>query len=162
MRILFLSAASAIALAACGAQTDAVDDAAPAAEAPAADAAAPADHSGHTMPAMDETMTASDSADDANTAETPNDFTFHTYPNKVEAVHLPVSEGGAWTATTADTTLVSIGAGADETMPDGTIHHVVKVTTLASGNAVVTFERRTSEDASQPAAETRTVNFMIH
>lgn len=162
MRILFLAAASALALTACGPQTEAVDDAAPAAEAPAAAAPAADAHAGHDMGAMDADMTASDAADDANTAETPNDFTFHTYPNKVEAVHLPVSEGGTWTATTADTTLVSIGAGADETMPDGTVHHVVKVTTLASGNAVVTFERRTGDDASQPAAETRAINFMIH
>jgi len=159
MRILFLAAVSAIALAACGPNTEAVDDPAPAAEAPAAE---PMDHAGHDMSSMDESMTASDAADDANTAETPNDFTFHTYPNKVESVHLPVSEGGTWTATTSDATLVSVGAGVDETMPDGTVHHVVKVNTLASGNAVVTFERRTSDDASQPAAETRTVNFMIH
>jgi hypothetical protein len=160
MRLLILAAASATALAACGPQTETAE--APAAEAPAADPAPAADHAGHAMPGMDDTMTASDSADDANTAETPNDFTFHTYPNKVESVHLPVSEGGTWTATTAHGTLVSIGAGVDETMPDGTVHHVVKVSTLASGNAVVTFERRTSADASQPAAETRIVNFMIH
>lgn len=162
MRILILAATSAIALAACGGQTEAVDDAAPAAEV-AAPAAPEADaHAGHDMAAMDATMAASDTADDANTAETPNDFTFHTYPNKVEAVHLPVAEGGAWTATTTDTTLVSVAAGADETMPDGTVHHVIKVTTLGSGNAVVKFERRVGADASQPAAETRAINFMIH
>ncbi len=47
-------------------------------------------------------------------------------------------------------------------MPDGSVHHVVKVTPKASGNAVVKFEKRDSADASAPVTETRNINFMVH
>jgi hypothetical protein len=55
-----------------------------------------------------------------------------------------------------------VGAAADETMPDGAVHHVVKVTPLASGNATVTFERKSTTDAAAAATDTRVINFMVH
>lgn len=151
-----LAAVSAIALAACG------QPATPAAtETPAATPAAemPA---GHDMAAMDDTMKSADAADDANTAETPEGFTFHTFPEKVESVHLPTAAGNVWTATASDAALVAVGEAADAAMPDGAMHHVVKVTPKAAGNATVKFERRATANAADPVLETRTINFMIH
>lgn len=153
MRTILL-AASALAFAACG-ETKPAE---PAAAAPAAEAPAAA----HDMAGMDDAMKSADSADDANTAETPNDFTFHTIAGKVESVHLPTAAGVTWTASTTDTALVEIGEAKDETMPDGSAHHIVKVTPKASGNAVVKFEKRDSADAAAPVTETRNVNFMVH
>lgn len=155
MRALILAAVSLAALAACNQgetpATEAGEHGAPAAE----PAAAPA----HDMASMDDSMKASDTADDANTAETPDGFTFHTYPNKTESVHLPA---GAWTATGSDAALVAVGATSEETMPDGAKHTVVKVDTKGSGNATVKFEKRASANAADPVTETRTINFMIH
>jgi ABC-type glycerol-3-phosphate transport system substrate-binding protein len=158
MRIAMLAAVAAIGFSACGQGTETVADA-PVEPAPAADTPTAMEHDAAGHGTMDSSMAAADTADDANTAETPDGFTFHTYPNKTEAVHLPA---GSWTASTADTTLVSVGAGADETMPDGSVHHVVRVNTLGSGNAVVKFERREGADPAAAPAETRNVNFMIH
>jgi len=156
MRIAIAAAASVLAFAACNPTEPAADNAAtPAETAPAADA-------GHDMSTMDDSMKTSDTADDANTAETPQGYTFHTYPAKVESVHLPAAAGSAWTATSSDTTLVEVGEAKDEAMPDGSLHHVVKVTPKASGNATVTFERREGADASAAPVETRTINFMVH
>jgi hypothetical protein len=153
MRFIVLAAPAlafgALAFAACSPSEP--KPAEPAAEAPAADA-----HSGM---AMDDTMKTSDSTDDANTAETPEGYTFHTYPAKVESVHLPA---GNWTATASDAALVEVGAAADTPMPDGSTHHVVKVTPKVSGNAEVKFERRASAAATDPVLETRTIKFMIH
>jgi len=154
MRAYIIAAAAALALTACGKTEPAADVAAtpaPAAEAPAPD-----------MSAMDHDMSTADAADDANTTETPDGFTFHTYPAKTESVHLPSAGAGSWTATASDAALVAFGAAADAAMPDGATHHVVKVDTKASGNAVVTFERRETADAAAPVVETRTNNFMIH
>ena len=151
MRLVLL-AASALAFAACSPS----EPAAPAAEAPAAAPAADA-HAG--MAGMDDTMKSSDSTDDANTAETPEGYTFHTYPEKVESVHLPA---GNWTATASDAALVTVGEAADAKMPDGSTHHVVKVTPKAAGNAEVKFERRASAAATDPVLETRTIKFMVH
>jgi hypothetical protein len=114
------------------------------------------------MAGMDDSMKASDTADDANTAETPEGYTFHSYPAKVETVHLPAAAGGSWTATASDAALVEVGEQKDETMPDGAVHHTVKVTPKASGNAEVKFERRATTNASDPVLETRTIKFMIH
>ena len=47
-------------------------------------------------------------------------------------------------------------------MPDGAVHHTVKVTPKASGNAEVKFERRDTAAADAPVVETRTIKFMIH
>jgi len=149
---MILMAAPLLALAACGEAPAA--PAAPAAEAPAAPA--------HDMSTMDDAMKSADASDDANTAETTDGFTFHTIGGKVESVHLPMAAGVTWTASTADTALVEIGEAKDETMPDGSIHHVVKVTPKASGNAVVKFEKRDSADASAPVTDTRNINFMVH
>ncbi len=151
---LTLLAASALAFAACSESKPAET---PAAEAPAAETAAPA----HDMSTMDDTMKSADAADDANTAETTDGFTFHTIGAKIESVHLPTAPGVTWVATTTDTTLVDIGEAKDETMPDGSTHHVVKVTPKISGNAVVKFEKHQG-DASTPVVETRNINFMIH
>lgn len=152
MRLILL-AASALAFAACSESKPAEPAATtPAAETPAA---------GHDMAAMDDTMKSADATDDANMAETPNDFTFHTIPGKVESVHLPTAAGVTWVATTADAALVEIGEANDEAMPDGAMHHVVKVTPKASGNAVVKFEKHQG-DATTPVVETRNINFMVH
>ena len=150
---LTLLAASALAFAACSESKPAE----PAAAAPAAETAAPA----HDMSTMDDTMKSADASDDANTAETADGFTFHTIGGKVESVHLPTAAGVTWTASTTDTALVEIGEAKDETMPDGATHHVVKVTPLKSGNAVVKFEKRQG-DSTTPVTETRNINFMIH
>lgn len=150
---LTLLAASALAFAACSESKPAEPAVAetPAAETPA-----------HDMSAMDDTMKSADATDDANTAETTDGFTFHTIGGKVESVHLPTAAGVTWTASTTDTALVEIGAATDEAMPDGSVHHVVKVTPIKSGNAVVKFEKRDSADASAPVTETRNINFMVH
>jgi hypothetical protein len=150
MRLIVL-AASALALAACSPSEPAVPADTPAATPPA---------SGH---AMDDSMKAADTADDANTAETADGFTFHTYPEKVETVHLPAAPGqGVWTATVSDAALVVVGEQKDEAMPDGTPHHTVKVTPKKAGNAEVKFERRDTAVADAPVVETRTIKFMIH
>jgi hypothetical protein len=150
MRLVVL-AASALAFAACSpSEPKPAEPAAPAAPA-AADA-----HSGM---AMDDTMKTADAADDANTAETPEGFTFHTYPAKVESVHLPA---GNWTSTPSDAALVEVGAGEEIRMPDGVGHYVVKVTPKAPGNAEVKFEKRDTANAADPVKETRTIKFMIH
>ncbi len=156
MRLIVLAAASALAFAACTKS----EPAAPAVDEHAA--AADSAMAGHDMGAMDDTMKAADAADDANTAETPDGFMFHTFPEKVESVHLPTAAGAVWTVTPADPALVSVGEAADATMPDGTVHHVVKVTPKASGNTSVKFERRASANTADPVTETRTINFMIH
>ncbi|HEV7691872.1 MAG TPA: hypothetical protein VGO52_13645 [Hyphomonadaceae bacterium] len=151
MRLIIL-AASALAFAACSpSEPKPAEPAAAAPAAPAADA--------HAGMAMDDSMKTSDSKDDANTAETPDGYMFHTYPAKVESVHLPQ---GNWTATASDTALVEVGAATDEKMPDGSSHHVVKVTPKASGNAEVKFERRDTAAATDPVKETRTIKFMVH
>ena len=151
MRIVLLAAA-ALAFAACNPSTPAADG--------ASTDAKPAATMNH--PGMDDTMKSADAADDANMAETPDGYTFHTYPAKIESVHLPQSGTDVWTATASDTSLVEVGDQKDETMPDGKTHHVVKVTPKKSGNATVKFERRASAAADAPVAETRTINFMVH
>ena len=152
---LTLLAVSALAFAACSESTPVET---PAAEAPAAEAPAPA----HDMSAMDDSMKSADATDDANTAETADGFTFHTIGGKVESVHLPTAAGVTWTATTTDGEFVQIGEAKDETMPDGSTHHVVKVTPLKStASAVVKFEKREG-DATTPVTETRNVIFMVH
>lgn len=154
MRIILL-AATALALSACGNETAApvetpapVETATP--EAPAA-------------PTMDETMKAADAADDANTAETPDNYMFHTDTTKVESVHLPAKPGGSWTATVVDPAQAEITGASDETMADGSMHHVVQVKPLVRDViARVKFERRDSMDTTAPVVETRTVNLMVH
>lgn len=151
MRILMFTA-SALALAACGPASPATNGTGPASDTKPDDAMA-----GHDMSAD---MKASDTKDDANTAETPDGYTFHTYPAKIESVHLPAAAGDTWTAAASDTTKVEVGEANDETMPDGVMHHVVKVTPKAAGNATVKFERHKGSDPA--VTETRTINFMVH
>jgi hypothetical protein len=114
------------------------------------------------MAGMDDTMKSADTSDDANTAETADNYTFHTYPAKVESVHLPATPTDTWTATSSDTSLVEVGEQKDETMPDGSVHRVIKVTPKKPGNTTVKFERRASAAADAPVLETRTINFMVH
>lgn len=153
MRTIVLASA-ALALAACGGEAPAPAETpaeTPAAETPTADA-------GHG--AMDDTMKAADSQDDANTAETPDGYMFHTDTTKIESVHLPA---GAWTATPVDATQIEIVSAADETMADGATHHVVKVKPLVRDViARIRFERREGADAAAPPVEARMVMFMIH
>jgi hypothetical protein len=157
MRLIVLAAASVLALAACSPSTPAATDGA------ASDAAKPADAAaGHDMAGMDDSMKSADTTDDANMAETREGYTFHTYPAKVESVHLPTAAGNVWTATASDPALVEVGEAKDEAMPDGATHHVVKVIPKASGNATVKFERRASANAADPVLETRTIKFMVH
>src|SRR5690606_12309447 len=99
MRLVILASASALTLAACNPSEPAADSSAPAETAATADA-------GRDMDTMDHEMTTADAAADANTAETIDGYTFHTYPEKVETVHLPAAPGGSWTATASDTALV--------------------------------------------------------
>lgn len=147
-----LAAAALLGLAACGGAEPA-KPAEPAAAAPET-AAAP------TAPAMDDTMKAADAADDANVAETPDGYMFHTDTTKIEKVHLPA---GNWTATAADATQVEILGATDVAMPDGASHHIIEVKPLTRDViAKVKFERRDTADAAAPVTETRTVMFMVH
>jgi hypothetical protein len=158
MRLAILSL-SVLALAACGGETPAPAEPTPA---PAADVAPAADeHAGHGP--MDADMQSADAADDASTAETPDGHMYHTDTSKIESIHLPTAAGVTWTATPEDATQVEITGAADETMPDGTVHHVIKVKPVKSGViAKVKLEKRDSADAAAPVTETRTVNVMIH
>jgi hypothetical protein len=151
---LILCGVAALALAACGVETKPAD--------PAKPADSMAATGGHDMAAMSGDMKSMDSADDTNTAETPANYTFHTFPEKIESVHLPTEPGATWAATASDTTLVEVGEAKDETMPDGKLHHVVKVTPKKAGNATVKFEHRAGADMAGPITETRTINFMVH
>lgn len=144
-----LAAATALALSACGGEPTK-----PADPAPEAAAAAP------TSTPMDETMKAADSADDANVAETPDGYMFHTDTTKTEKVHLPA---GNWTATAVDAAQIEVLGASDAAMPDGVSHHIVDVKPLTRDViAKVKFERRETADATAPVVETRTVMFMIH
>lgn len=159
MRTILLASA-ALTLAACGGEPAAPAD--PAAATGAADTAT----TEAAMPApapMDEAMMAADAADDANTAETPDGYMFHTDLQKIELVHLPVKAGASWTATVVDPTQAEVTGATDEKMADGSTHHVVQVKPLKRDViARVKFERRDSPDTSAPIVETRTVNFMVH
>jgi hypothetical protein len=149
MRTILL-AVTTLALTACAPETPT-----PAVETPTAAPATDAPHG-----AMDETMMAADASDDGKTEETTDGYMFHTDTTKVESVHLPA---GAWTATPVDAAQVEIVSAADEKMPDGSTHHVVKVKPLVRDViARVKFERREGADAAAAPAETRTVMFMIH
>jgi len=157
MRIILLGSV-ALALAACSGESAApVDAAAPADTASTETSEAPA------SPAMDDAMKAADAADDANSAETPDNYMFHTDLTKVESVHLPIKAGASWTATVADPTQAEIAGASDETMADGSVHHVVQIKPLVRDViARVKFERRDSMEPTAPVVETRTVNLMVH
>jgi hypothetical protein len=156
MRTILLATA-ALALAACGGEPAAPVAPVPEAAAPEAAVPAPA------PAAMDENMMAADAADDANTAETPDGYMFHTDLAKIENVHLPTQPGSSWTATVVDPTQAEVSGATDEKMADGSTHHVVQVRFLKRDIiARVKFERRDSADTNAPVAETRTINFMVH
>lgn len=108
-------------------------------------------------------MMAADAADDLNTAETPDNYMFHTDLSKVESVHLPTAPGASWTAKVVDPAQAVITSVSDETMADGSVHYVVKIKPLVRDViARVKFERRDSMDMTAPVVETRTVNLMVH
>ena len=159
MRIILLASA-ALALAACSGESAAPADTAAPADAASTETAAaevPA------APAMDDAMKAADAADDASTAETPDNYMFHTDLTKIESVHLPVAPGSGWTATVLNPAQAEIAGASDETMADGSVHHVVKVKPLVRDViARVKFERRDTMDTTSPVVETRTVNLMVH
>ena len=151
MRLAILSL-SALALAACGGETPAPVEPAPA---PAAD-----EHAGHGP--MDADMQSADAADDANTAETPDGHMYHTDTSKVESVHLPATPGFIWVTTIDDITQVEFVESADAEMPDGAKHHVIKLRPLTSGViAKVKFEKREGS-IDGATVETRNVQVMIH
>jgi hypothetical protein len=159
MRLVLLAAASALALAACNKTEPATD----AAGAPA-ETAAPAagTSSGHDMTAMDDSMKAADVADDAQITVTPDNYTFHTYPKKIEIVRLPAG-GGTWQAHGyAPSDLFKMLESKDETLADGAAVHAISFEMLASGNGKVVFEKRATDNPNDPVLEARTVNFMIH
>lgn len=130
---------------------------------PAPEAAA-AEHDMANMAGMDDTMKAADAADDANIAETPDGYMFHTDTTKVESVHLPMTPGATWIATPTDATQVQIVEEADQPMGDGSVvHHVVKVKPLTKDViAKVKFELHENASPTSPVTQTRTVNFMVH
>lgn len=159
MRTILLASA-ALTLAACGGEAASVDPAAPAAT---TGTAATETEAAPAPAAMDADMKAADAADDGATAETPDNYMFHTDTTKVESVHLPIKPGGSWTATVLDPAQAEIAGASDETMADGSTHHIVKVKPLKRDViAKVKFERRDSTDTTAPVVETRTVNFMVH
>lgn len=132
-------------------------------ESPTAETTTPDSHAGGHMPAMNEQMASSDAGDDGAGVLTPDNHTFHTYPNKIEIVNLPLAEGGVWSATgVAAADLFTVLDSKDDKLPDGTPVHSVRFQTKASGNGTVVFERRATGDASEGVLEVRTVNFMIH
>jgi len=146
---------SLLALAACG-KTEPVSAATDTA-APAADAQA-----GHDATAMDESMKAADAADDAQSAITPDNYMFHTYPKKIEIVRLPAG-GGTWAAHGyAPADLFKMLDSKDETLAGGAMVHTLQFEMLASGNGRVVFERRATGNPDDPVLEVRTVSFMIH
>lgn len=149
---------SALALAACSGETAAPDGT------PAADAHAAGSADGETgHGAMDMSMQAADAADDASTAETPDGFMYHTDTSKTESIHLPTAAGVTWTAIPLEPGQVEILSAADETMPDGQVHHVIRLKPVQPGViAKVKLEKRDSADPAAPVTETRTVNVMIH
>jgi len=150
MRLILSAAAGAIlsvlALAACS-KTEPV----------AADA-----HTDHDATAMDDSMKAADKADDTQSAITPDNYMFHTYPKKIEIVRLPAG-GGTWAAHGyAPADLFKMLGSKDETLAGGAMVHTLQFEMLASGNGRVVFERRASANPNDPVLEVRTVSFMIH
>ena len=155
MRLLILTA-SALAFGACSPSAPTAASSAPATgTAKTADAMA-----NHDMSNMSAEMKAADAKDDVDMAETPDGYTFHTYPNKVERVHLPAAPDESWAITVSDPSKIEVGHTSDEKMADGLLHHVVKVMPKAAGNATVKFEGH--KGANPAVTETRTINFMVH
>ena len=100
----------------------------------------------------------------AKLAETADRCVFHTRKGQIDTIRLPVAAGVNWKATVSDGSLVSIGEANVETLPDGSRQQVVQVVprTPADADVVLKLEKRSSADSAAPAAETRTINLMIH
>lgn len=153
MRLYFTAAACALMLAACA------KSATPAPE-PSPESAA-AHPSGQT--AMDATMAAADKADDASSLATPDGYTFHTSPKKIEIVRVPLNGQGVWSAHGyAEADYFRMLDSRDEPVASGGKVHAIRFEMLASGNGKVVFERRATANPGDPVLEARSVNFMIH
>lgn len=100
----------------------------------------------------------------AKLPETTDKCVFHTKKDQVDIVRLPVSAGMSWKATVSDASLVSIGESKIETRSDGTRQQVIQVVPQTAGDAdvVLKLEKSNQSDAAAAAAETRSVNLMIH
>jgi hypothetical protein len=152
MKQVILPAACALMLAAC-ARTET-----PAPEPSPESAAA---HPGHA--AMDSEMAAADKADDVSSLATPDGYTFHTFPKKIEIVRVPIGDEGVWSAHGyADADYFRMLDSRDEPLADGGKLHAVRFEMLASGNGKVVFEKRATANPDDPVLEARSVNFMIH
>jgi hypothetical protein len=113
--------------------------------------------------AMDETMAAADKTDDASSLATPDGYTFHTYPKKIEIVRVPVDGQGVWSAHGyADADYFRMLDSRDEPLAGGGKVHAIRFEMLASGNGKVVFEKRATPNPGDPVLEARSVNFMIH
>jgi hypothetical protein len=119
-------------------------------------------HAGHGATAMDESMKAADKADDGQSAVTPDNYMFHTYPKKIEIVRLPAGDG-LWAAHGyAPSDLFKMLGSTDEMLANAAAVHTLRFEMLASGNGRVVFERRATANPDDPVLEVRTVSFMIH
>jgi hypothetical protein len=151
MRLILAAAASACLLGACEKQE-------PPAPEPSPESASA--HPGHA--AMDDAMAAADKADDVSSLATPDGYTFHTFPKKIEIVRVPVDGQGVWSAHGyADADYFRMLDSRDEQVAGGKVH-AIRFEMLASGNGKVVFEKRASPNPDDPVLEARSVSFMIH
>jgi hypothetical protein len=147
-----LLAASALALAAC-----AKEEAPPPEPSPDSAAARPG-----VIP-MDVQMAAADQADDVSSLATPDGYTFHTRPQKIEIVRVPVDGKGVWSAHGyAEADYFRMLDSREEPLANGGKLHAIRFEMLTSGNGKVVFEKRASANPADPVLEARSVNFMIH
>jgi hypothetical protein len=117
-------------------------------------------HPGHA--AMDETMAAADKADDVSSLATPDGYTFHTYPKKIEIVRVPLDGQGVWSAHGyAEADYFRMVDSRDEQLAGGKVH-AIRFEMLASGNGKVVFEKRATANPGDPVLEARSFSFMIH
>jgi len=155
MRLIFRAAACALALAACGQN-----------ETPKPAEASPdmaAAHPGQEAAAMDASMKASDAADDISFQATPDGYTFHTFPKKIEIVRLPHDGTGVWSAQGyAAADYFRMMDSRDEPVGGPVKLHAVRFEMLASGNGKVVFEKRATANPGDPVIQALSVNFMIH
>ena len=156
MRPLLSTAACALMLAACSkAEKPPVQEMSPdMASAQPAQAAPP----------MDAAMKAADSADDTTSWQaTPDGYTFHTFPKKIEIVRLLHDGTGVWSANgyAAGDYFRMLGSR-DEPVGGPVKLHAVRFEMLASGNGRVVFEKRATANPNDPVIAALSVNFMIH
>jgi hypothetical protein len=155
MRLILSATACALMLAACGRS-----------ETPKAEEVSPdfaSAHPGHDATAMDASMKAADAADDVAMQATPDGYTFHTFPKKIEVVRLPHDGTGTWSAQGyAEADYFRMMDSRDEPVGGPVKLHAVRFEMLASGNGKVVFEKRASANPNDPVIQALSVNFMIH